>query len=381
MTVHLQLGGGQAKLEGNNARLIAGRDPAACQLAHLDATLSRRHAEIFVENGNAFIRDLGSANGTWVDGRAVGKDVVPLSPGQQVWLGHVPLQVTWEQGGQNMGQTVMAQQVPEQLKQLIAQRQAQMQQMAQAPMPATPKSATPTPQAFAYRKQGSNDNGTLLIALPQDTFFNGQNLDGFIEFTSTDRQTVASITCELVEHFKGGPYHGHVWDRFMVRQGPWRAENGDVLPLPFQLRIPPGTSMSSRTCHWEIRAQVDINWATDIDASIPITMRNQDIERLRDGLGALDYRVEEFEAIALGQTFEGVFAPPAHLAREMGINEVRLTIDYLGANLKVRMRLDRKGLRHDRSIDQVFELPRLRSASQPEVNATIKSMLDQLLAQ
>src|SRR5687768_5966428 len=233
MTVHLQLGGGQAKLEGNNARLIAGRDPAACQLAHLDATLSRRHAEIFVENGNAFIRDLGSANGTWVDGRAVGKEVVPLSPGQQVWLGHVPLQVTWEQAGQNMGQTVMAQQVPEQLKQLIAQRQAQMQQMAQAPMPATPKSSTPTPQAFAYRKQGSNDNGTLLIALPQDTFFNGQNLDGFIEFTSTDRQTVASITCELVEHFKGGPYHGHVWDRFMVRQGPWRAENGDVLPLPF----------------------------------------------------------------------------------------------------------------------------------------------------
>jgi len=29
----------------------------------------------------------------------------------------------------------------------------------------------------------------------------------------------------------------------------------------------------------------------------------------------------------------------------------------------------------------VFELPRLRSASQPEINATIKSMLDQLLAQ
>ncbi|HEX5060331.1 MAG TPA: hypothetical protein VFV99_13275, partial [Kofleriaceae bacterium] len=84
---------------------------------------------------------------------------------------------------------------------------------------------------------------------------------------------------------------------------------------------------------------------------------------------------------ALGQTYEGKFAPPAHMAKQMGINEVRLTIDYLGANLKVRMRLDRKGLRHDRAIDQVFELPRLRAASQPEVNATIKAMLDQLLAQ
>src|SRR5690606_35548815 len=98
-----------------------------------------------------------------------------------------------------------------------------------------------------------------------------------------------------------------------------------------------------RTCHWEIRGQVDINWAVDIDAAIPITMRNQDIERLRDGLGALDYRVEEFTATALGQTYEGVFAPPAHLARQLGINEVRVTLDYLGANLKVRMRLDRKG--------------------------------------
>ncbi len=382
MTVHLQLGGGTAKLEGMTGRLFAGRDPASCQLAHMDATLSRRHAEIFVDNGQAFIRDLGSANGTWIDGRAVGKDTVPLRPGQQVWLGHVALVVTWEQGGQAMGQTMaVTGGVPEQLKALIAQRQAQMQQMAQAPMPETPKSSTPTPADYAYRKQGSNDNGTLLIALRQDTFFNGQNLDGFIEFTSTDRQTVASITCELVEHFKGGPYHGHVWDRFMVRQGPWRAQNGDVLPLPFSLRIPPGTSMSSRTCNWEIRAQVDINWAVDIDAQIPITMRNQDIERLRDGLGALDYRVEEFTATALGQTFEGVFAPPAHLAREMGINEVRLTIDYLGANLKVRMRVDKKGLRHDRAIDQVFELPRLRAASQPEINATIKAMLDQLLAQ
>lgn len=383
MTVHLQLGGGQATLDGPSARIFAGRDPASCQLSHADATLSRRHAEIFVENGQAFIRDLGSANGTWINGHAVGKDTAPLQPGQQVWLGHVPLVVTWEQGGQQMGQTMLAQAVPEQLKQLIAQRQAQMQQAAQqqAALPATPKSATPMPGEYAYRKQGSNDNGTLLIALRQDTFFNGQSLDGFIEFTSTDRQTVASITCELVEHFKGGPYHGHVWDRFMVRQGPWRAENGDVLPLPFSLRIPPGTSMSSRTCHWEIRAHVDIAWAVDIDAEIAITMRNQDIERLRDGLGALDYRVEEFVATALGQTYEGTFAPPAHMARQMGINELRLTIDYLGANLKVRMRVDKKGLRHDRAIDQVFELPRLRSASQPEVNATMKAMLDQLLAQ
>jgi hypothetical protein len=383
MTVLLQLGGAQAKLEGTAARIYAGRDPQTCQLAHLDATLSRRHAEIFVDNGQCYIRDLGSANGTWIDGRPAGAAVVPLRPGQQVWLGHVPLGITWMQNNQNMGATMMAAQVPEELKALISQRQQQMQSAAgsMSSLPAMAPSTTPMPKDFAYRKQGANSNGTLLIALKQDTFFNGQMLDGFIEFTSLDRQTVASITIELVEHYKGGPYHGHVWDRFMVRQGPWRAENGDVLPLPFQLRIPPGTSMSSRTCHWELRSLVDINWAVDIDAQIDITMRNQDIERLRDGLGAMDFRVEEIEATALGQTFEGTFAPPAHLAKQMGINDVTLTIDYLGANLKVRMRVDKKGLKHDRAIDQVFELPRFRGASQADINHTLKSMLDGLMAQ
>jgi len=137
--------------------------------------------------------------------------------------------------------------------------------------------------------------------------------------------------------------------------------------------------MSSKDVSWEIRGLVDINWAVDIEASIPITMRNQDIERLRDGMGAMDYRVQEIESVAGGQRFEGMFAPPAHLARDMGVNSVKLEIEYLGANLKVRMKLDRKGLHHDPALDQVFELGRLRQASQPEVNATLKAMLEALL--
>lgn len=383
MSVILQLGGAQAKLEGANGRLFAGRDATACQLAHLDGTLSRRHAEIFIDpNGQCCIRDLGSANGTWVDGKSIGNQTAVLRPGMQVWLGHVALGITFMEGNQNMGQTVMATQVPDQLKALISQRQNQVQSAAgsMSALPAMAPSTTPMPKDFAYRKQGSNSNGTLLLALRQDTFFNGQNLEGFVEFTSKDRQTVASIFIELVEFYKGGPSSGHVWDRFVVRQGPWRAENGDVLPLPFSLRIPPGTSMSSRTCHWELRGEVDINWASDIEAEIPITMRNQDIERLRDGLGAMDFRVEEIEATALGQTYEGTFAPPAHLAKQVGINDITLTIDYLGANLKLRMRVDKKGLRHDKAVDQVFELPRFRAASQNDVNATLKQMFDGLMA-
>jgi hypothetical protein len=130
---------------------------------------------------------------------------------------------------------------------------------------------------------------------------------------------------------------------------------------------------------WEIRGLVDINWAVDIDAAISITMRNQDIERLRDGMGAMDYRVEDITSAAGGQRFDATFHPPAQLARDMGVNNVKLEIEYLGANLKVRMKVDRKGLHHDPALDQVFELGRLRQASQPEVNATLRAMLDQLL--
>jgi hypothetical protein len=374
MTVHLQLGATQATLQGIQARVFAGRDPAACQLSFTDPTLSRRHAEIFVDQGQLYIRDLGSANGTWVDGAHLEHEPVALRAGQQVWLGHVPLGVTWEADG---SATVMAQEVPAELRALIAQKQQAAQSLSQ--LPATPSTSTPLPADFAYRKQGSNDNGVVLLALRQDTFFNGANVEGYIEFTSLDNQTVASITVELVEYHKRGGAHGHVWDRFLVRQGPWRAAHGDVLPLPFTLRVPPGTAMSSRDVSWEIRATVDINWAVDIHSSIPITMRNQDIERLRDALGAMDFRVVDIDSTALGQHFEGTFQPPANLAKQMGVNEVKMTVEYLGANLKLRLLVDRKGLHHDRALDQVFELGRLRAASQPEINATIKQMLDQLL--
>ena len=95
-----------------------------------------------------------------------------MQPGSQVWLGHVPLGVTWEADG---SQTVMATEVPAELKALIAQRQA----VTAAP-PATPTSSEPMPAEFAYRRQGSNDNGTLLLALRQDTFFNGGNVERFV---------------------------------------------------------------------------------------------------------------------------------------------------------------------------------------------------------
>jgi hypothetical protein len=167
----------------------------------------------------------------------------------------------------------------------------------------------------------------------------------------------------------------------LVRQGPWRAQEGDVLPLPFQLRVPPGTSVSGRDVHWELRGYVDINWAVDIEATCPIHMRNSDIERIRDALGALDYRVADLESRPLGQRFEGMFHPPANLTRQIGINQIGIVVEYLGANLKVVMELDKKGLfKRDRENATVFELARFRAAPLSEVTANFKQQIDLMMA-
>src|SRR5215216_2017896 len=121
MTVNLVLGTGQVRLDAQTSRIFAGRDPETCQLAHMDPTLSRRHAELWLgPDGQAYLRDLGSANGTWVDGKGLGPDAVALRPGMQVWLGHVPLAVTWPDTGAH---TMLSQSVPPELQALMTARE------------------------------------------------------------------------------------------------------------------------------------------------------------------------------------------------------------------------------------------------------------------
>jgi hypothetical protein len=399
-TVNLQLGDVNAKLDFVNNRVYIGRDPQ-CGLASQEPSLSRRHAEVFLEGGYAYIRDLGSSNGTWVNGQLVGAQPVPLMPGQTVYLGMATLVAAWEKAGGGDGGRTMAVAMTPELMAMVKQRQVQMQQMQASPPPASAPAPTPMqspapsfasggigvgghsaplPADYKYRRQGSNANGVLLIALKQDTFANDMVVDGFLEFTATDIETVASITIDLVEFHKKGPGAGHVWDRVLVRQGPWRTAKGDVLPLPFKLRVPPGTSITGRDVHWELRGYVDINWASDIEATSPIMMRNSDIERIRDALGSLDYRVADLESAPLGQRYEGSVNPPANLAKQWGINEIHTIVEYLGANLKVVMALDKKGLfRRDKENATVFELARFRAAPLAEVTANFKAQIETMM--
>ena len=50
-----------------------------------DDTVSRRHAELRAEDGRWLLRDLGSSNGTWVNGRRVIE--AEVRPGDLVQLG------------------------------------------------------------------------------------------------------------------------------------------------------------------------------------------------------------------------------------------------------------------------------------------------------
>ena len=65
-------------------RLLLGRAPG-CQLVFDDDTVSRRHAELRMVDGRWILRDLNSANGTWVNGRQVME--AEVAPGDDVQLG------------------------------------------------------------------------------------------------------------------------------------------------------------------------------------------------------------------------------------------------------------------------------------------------------
>ena len=67
---------------------LVGRDPA-CEIGHADPRLSRRHAEFRVTADGVRLRDLGSRNGTLVNGHPV--EEIVLAPGDVVQIAHLTI--------------------------------------------------------------------------------------------------------------------------------------------------------------------------------------------------------------------------------------------------------------------------------------------------
>ena len=77
----------ELRIAATSAPLAIGRDPAKCELVIADDTVSRRHALLEIEGGRLFVKDLGSANGTRLDGQRLGTERAALRTGQQLRLG------------------------------------------------------------------------------------------------------------------------------------------------------------------------------------------------------------------------------------------------------------------------------------------------------
>lgn len=65
--------------------LLIGRS-SSCHLSLKDEFASGEHCKISVENGTFFIEDLGSTNGTLIDGEQIDRKS-PLNSGQKVQIG------------------------------------------------------------------------------------------------------------------------------------------------------------------------------------------------------------------------------------------------------------------------------------------------------
>lgn len=66
--------------------VTVGRDPMV-DLVINDPEVSRQHARLTRRGDHFLIQDLGSTNGTFVDGRRLAGDPVPLAPGQLITIG------------------------------------------------------------------------------------------------------------------------------------------------------------------------------------------------------------------------------------------------------------------------------------------------------
>ena len=74
--------GASFELEG--PEITVGRDPKNSIFLN-DMTVSRKHAKIIVNSQGAMVEDLGSLNGTWVDGAIV--NAAPLHDGSSLQIG------------------------------------------------------------------------------------------------------------------------------------------------------------------------------------------------------------------------------------------------------------------------------------------------------
>jgi predicted component of type VI protein secretion system len=86
----------RGRTEAGSLRLIEGVNSIGrhddCLIRIRSSQVSRRHCELFEDDGRLIIRDLGSANGTFVNGKRIGSQQV-VKPGDVITVGGVTLRI------------------------------------------------------------------------------------------------------------------------------------------------------------------------------------------------------------------------------------------------------------------------------------------------
>jgi DNA-binding NtrC family response regulator len=88
----LQVLGDAPQTVALGARAVVVGAHGSCDLVLADPQVSRRHAELAIQDGGVRVKDLGSTNGTWWQGSRINEVVVPA--GATVQFGGTPVRVT-----------------------------------------------------------------------------------------------------------------------------------------------------------------------------------------------------------------------------------------------------------------------------------------------
>lgn len=81
---------GPASMNLVSPETLLGRDPG-CHVTIPDSSVSNRHARVYHSDGEWYVEDLGSTNGTYMNERALAHPVV-LRPGDKIALGRSVLE-------------------------------------------------------------------------------------------------------------------------------------------------------------------------------------------------------------------------------------------------------------------------------------------------
>lgn len=100
LSVKLVVVGGEAKSKELTLQLptIIGRGREGVTLTLPHPLVSRKHTELFEEEGKLFVKDLGSLNGTFVNNRRI-TSRTPLEPNELLTLGNVTFRAVYNLGG------------------------------------------------------------------------------------------------------------------------------------------------------------------------------------------------------------------------------------------------------------------------------------------